>query len=287
MNAGLSAWIRHLRERRGIAAVQQFSRMFFLHRTAFSDLLQNIYNAIEPSETKFTFPIVASTASNDIELTRSIVEAGHEIASHGFKHLRYKFLSPQLQENDIKQSLDTFKKMGISVKGFRAPYNSYNGVTPSLVEKYSFLWDGGIGYNQLHNKKRKPFHVEVGGKASSFVCLPLNHYTDDYLIDSLKVSPNMLAKVLCKVLDDFAHKGGILMFDLHPIRIGQKKYSKALRIVANYGKELGGWFPTVSEAVAKWKSDRTPENQYPFVGLFTGDIDNYTFFRDYLGRIRD
>lgn len=278
------SWIKYLKRRRGGKALGQALRMFRFHSIPFSILLRNMFNAMEPHQAKFTFPIVASVAAKNPELTQEILSRGHEVAVHGFKHLNYSYLTEQQQEDDIKKALDAFKAMGIQVYGFRAPYNTYAEITPKLVEKYGFLWDIGIGYNPKYREGTSPFRVKIGNHDSSFVCLPLSRWSDDLMIDIQGFSSRQISETLKRVIKGASEKGGVVMFDLHPIRMGQPKYVDVLRNVVEYGRELNGWFPTVTEAVNYWSKHGSWKHDVSFCCLLTGDIDNFSFF-DYLQRL--
>jgi peptidoglycan/xylan/chitin deacetylase (PgdA/CDA1 family) len=259
--------------------------MWRLHRTPFSELTNNILDVLDKYNSFYTFPIVAYTAKQDINLLKTIIHAKHEIASHGYKHIRYQFLPREIQEQDLKESLDTFQSLGITIKGFRAPYNKYSEDTPFLIEKYNLLWDGGIGYDPKYRKGNKFFKTMLNGSESSFTCIPLSFYTDDALIDFYKLNEEQMGKIFKKVIDHVKSKEGMVMFDLHPIRIGQKKYVKSLETLVSYGTKLGGWFPTVSEAVEYWNNNGEWKENSKFCVLLTGDIDNFVFLRDYLSRL--
>jgi len=258
--------------------------MFRLHAVPFSTLLENMFNVLEPYQAKYTFPVVASGALEKPELTKSILRRGHEVAVHGFKHVNYSYITERQQDHDIGYAVDAFKTLDIPVSGFRAPYNVYTEGTPKLVEKQGFLWDIGIGYNPKYRTGNSLFRVQIDDHDSSFVCVPLNRWSDDYMTDIRGFSVNQMKETLKRVITGASEKGGVVMFDLHPIRIGQPKYVNVLNTIVKYGTELNGWFPTVTEAVnylskhGKWKHDA------PFCCLLTGDIDNFSFF-DYLQRL--
>jgi peptidoglycan/xylan/chitin deacetylase (PgdA/CDA1 family) len=258
--------------------------MFRFHATPFSSLLRNMFDALEPHQARFTFPMVASVAAKKLELTREILNRGHEVAVHGFRHINYSFLTERQQDNDIAQAVATFKAMNIPVCGFRAPYNTYAEETPRLVEKYGFLWDIGIGYNPKYREGTSPFRAKIGNHDSSFVCIPLNGLSDDVMIDIQGFNSHQMAEALKRVIRGTSEKGGVVMFDLHPIRIGQPKYVDVLRQVVEYGTELNGWFPTVTEAVNQWNEHGSWKQDASFCCLLTGDIDNFSF-SDYLQRL--
>jgi peptidoglycan/xylan/chitin deacetylase (PgdA/CDA1 family) len=278
------SWLKYLTDFRGQKVVKQALRMFRLHSIPFSTLLENMFNVLEPYHAKFTFPVIASIATKNQELTRSIILHGHEVAVHGFKHVNYSYITKKQQENDIKSAVEAFKALKIPVFGFRAPYNVYTENTPKLVEKYGFLWDIGIGYKPKHRQGNSIFRVQIGDHDSSFVCVPLNRWSDDYMADIRGFSVKKMKETLKQVLKGISEKGGIVMFDLHPIRIGQPKYIDVLNSLVEYGTELNGWFPSVTEAVNYWREHGKWKHNAPFCCLLTGDIDNFSFF-DYLQRL--
>jgi peptidoglycan/xylan/chitin deacetylase (PgdA/CDA1 family) len=278
------SWLKYLLDFRGEKVLKQALRMFRFHVVPFSTLLENMFNVLEPYQAKFTFPLVASIASKDPMLTRKIVRRGHEVAVHGFKHVNYSYVTERRQDEDIRKALDTFSALGVPVFGFRAPYNVYTEGTPKLLEKHGFLWDIGIGYNRKYRTGNSMFRIKIAEHESSFVCVPLNSLSDDFMIDIQGFSNSQMKKKLKQVLKETCESGGVVMFDLHPIRMGQFKYVNVLKNIVEYGTEINGWFPTVTEAVNYWNKHGKWKHDAPFCCLLTGDIDNFTFF-DYLQRL--
>jgi peptidoglycan/xylan/chitin deacetylase (PgdA/CDA1 family) len=278
------SWIKYLVDFRGEKLLSQAMHMFRLHSVSFGALLQNMFDVLERHQAKFTFPLVASVALKNTKLTREILQSGHEVAVHGFNHVNYSYVTERQQDEDMQKALAAYKALGIKVYGFRAPYNIYTDASPKLVEKYGFLWDIGIGFNQKYRYGNSLFRIQVEGHDSSFVCVPLSRLSDDYMIDLHGLSNLQMEKKLKHAIKETCQKGGVIMFDLHPIRMGQTKYITVLNSIVKYGIELGGWFPTVTEAVNQWNKQGNWKDDAPFCCLLTGDIDNYTFF-DYLQRL--
>jgi peptidoglycan/xylan/chitin deacetylase (PgdA/CDA1 family) len=217
-------------------------------------------------------------------LTREILKCGHEVAVHGFSHVNYSYVTERQQDNDMKRALAAYKALDIQVYGFRAPYNVYTDASPKLVEKYGFLWDIGIGFNPKYRGGNSMFRVQIDDHESRFVCIPLSRLSDDYMIDIQGLNSLQMEKKLKHAIKGASEKGGVIMFDLHPIRMGQSKHVKVLNSIVKYGTELGGWFPTVTEAVKYWSKNGNWKDDAPFCCLLTGDIDNFTF-SDYLRRL--
>lgn len=278
------SWIKYLTQFRGRHVLSQAVHMYKLHSVPFDTLLQNIFNVMEQHNAKFTFPTTGSVASKNAELTREIVRCGHEVAVHGFNHVNYSYVTVQQQDDDMRRAIEAYKALDIPVFGFRAPYDVYTDESPKLLEKYGFLWDIGIGYNPKYREGNSMFRVQVEDHESSFVCIPLNILSDDMMIDIQGLSVQQMEKKLKHTIKGACERGGVIMFDFHPIRIGQPKYIRVLNTLVKYGTELDGWFPTVTEAVNSWNRHGSWKDDAPFCCLLTGDIDNFTFF-DYLQRL--
>lgn len=278
------AWLKHLWRRRRGKVLQYSIYMAKLHKTPFKTLLRNIFDIAEAYRAGFTFPITASVALRKPELIRMIAESKHEIAIHGFKHVNYRYLSKREQEDDIKRGILSFKKIGVRIFGFRAPYNAYTECTPSILEKFNFLWDGGIGYSPKYSRLERFFRIKIEDHESNFVCIPLSNWSDDKMIDEFHLKNWQMVKILKNTLKKVADSHGIIMLDLHPIRIGQPQYIDVLKQLLEYGTNLEGWFPTVTEAVEYWCKHKEWKSGMSFCCLLTGDIDNFTFM-DYLLRL--
>ena len=81
-----------------------------------------------------TFFIIGEIARQSPGLIRSIHEAGHEVASHGWNHSRLHTMSPEEFREDVLRSKDALEQAsGTAVVGFRAP-------TFSLVRKTAWAW---------------------------------------------------------------------------------------------------------------------------------------------------
>lgn len=279
-----TGWLKYLWKKRRRKVLPQFVRMARFYRIPFETLLENINEVTDWYKAKYTFPIVASVALKNPDLTRMILKSSHEIAVHGFKHVSYKFLSEKEQERDVKMAISTFKRMNIPTYGFRAPYNMYTDYTPRILEKYDFMWDGGIGFNPKYNERVSFFRIPVNGHESKFLCIPLFKWSDDRMIDTYGLKKNQIVKILKNAIKRTKEKQGVIMFDLHPIRIGQPQYVDVLKRILAYGTELNGWFPTVTEAIKHWLKNEQWEYGFTFCCLLTGDIDNFTFL-GYLSRL--
>jgi peptidoglycan/xylan/chitin deacetylase (PgdA/CDA1 family) len=278
------SWSKHLLVKRGFNIVNQTLRMYKFHSTPFDDIMTRMFDLLDNYDSNFTFPLTASSGMNHPDMVDLLKSSGNEIAIHGYKHIRYDFVPVEQQEEDLVQAIKVFKELKIPYSGHRVPYNQYTQDTENLVEKYGFKWDGGIGYRKEHQNKNEMFrHMLSSGKMSSFTCIPLSIWSDDYMIDYLYYSPKKIAQKLIKSIMKAERRNGLVMFDLHPIRIGQRFYLTSVEATLDYCRKNDVWVPNVSEAVDYWNKHKKWKGDTKACCLLTGDIDNFTFW-DYLRR---
>ena len=98
------------------------------------------------------------------------------------------------------------------------------------------------------------------------------------------MGPKRVTHTLKAEVNNVAKTDGVIMFDLHPIRMGQAEFADCLRDVTEYAKGLGAWCTTPTEAVKYWNSHGNWKGDSTFCLLLTGDIDNWVF-SDYLRRV--
>nr|MDO8099531.1 polysaccharide deacetylase family protein [Candidatus Njordarchaeota archaeon] len=278
------SWGRHLKAQRSSRLFIHSMKMFRFHMTTFYQLLDRITRTLDMFDAKFTFPLVASTAQSHPTYVELMKSFPHEVAIHGYKHIKYQYLSRIQQEIEFKKAIQVFKNLKIPFEGFRAPYNNYNGTTKQLVEKYGFKWDIGIGYNEIYQNRYDFFEIKLeNGEQSTYTCIPLNKWTDDLMVDEYGLSVREIARILISQLEKARKVKGIIMFELHPIRLGQKNIIPSLEMFLEHAHRIGAWVPTVSEAVRYWNIHHQWKDGAPVCCLLTGDIDNFTFW-DYLRR---
>ena len=100
------------------------------------------------THTKATFFCLGEVAEKHPALIRKIVENGHEIASHGYKHKIIYKQSPEEFKANAKKSMDVLSDLyGKPVKGYRAP--SWSITKNSLwaldiLQELGFLYDSSI-----------------------------------------------------------------------------------------------------------------------------------------------
>lgn len=92
-----------------------------------------------------TFFTLGWVAERHPALIRRIVEAGHELASHGYDHKRVFRMTPAEFRADLARSRDLLEQVGgVAVTGYRAPSFSIDQRTPWAHEA---LAEAGYAYS--------------------------------------------------------------------------------------------------------------------------------------------
>jgi polysaccharide deacetylase family protein (PEP-CTERM system associated) len=120
-----------------------------------------------------TFFVLGWVAERMPELVRTIADAGHEIASHGYAHRLIYDQTPAAFREDVRRAKRVLEDAaGVPVRGFRAP--SYS-VTPRSLWALDVLIDEGYTYDASifpirHDRygiplsPRHPFVLERNGR---------------------------------------------------------------------------------------------------------------------------
>jgi len=110
-------------------------------------------------EISATFFIVGQIAERNTSLVRSISEAGHEVASHGWDHRRIHALTRQEFREDVHRSKMVLEQAtGAGVVGYRAPTFSIVAKTAwalDILAEMGFLYDSSI-YPVHHDRYGVP-----------------------------------------------------------------------------------------------------------------------------------
>lgn len=89
--------------------------------------------------------ITGNCIKDNKEIFKRLQKKGWEISSHGFSHTRFDSMHYKEKEDEIKKSLENFKKyLNIKPLGFRAPQHSIDPTTLNLLESNGFQYDSSL-----------------------------------------------------------------------------------------------------------------------------------------------
>ena len=107
--------------------------------------VEALLTALEDHSARATFFALGWVARHRPHVVRSIVDAGHEIASHGFFHERVTTLTPDRFREDVRSSKRALEDVcGTAVLGYRAPSFS---IIPGYEWAFDVLIEEGYRYD--------------------------------------------------------------------------------------------------------------------------------------------
>ncbi len=110
-----------------------------------SDAVLELFDAAGVKGTFFTLGWVAERYP---ALIRRIVDAGHEIASHGYAHDRVFTFTPQQFDADLKRARSLIEDAsGAQVTGYRAPSFSIDARTPwahEILAEHGYIYSSSV-----------------------------------------------------------------------------------------------------------------------------------------------
>jgi peptidoglycan-N-acetylglucosamine deacetylase len=116
-----------------------------------------------------TFFVPARVAERHPLRVEQIVEAGHELAHHGYTHTSPTKLTRDDEEMELVKGLEILRSFGAEVSGYRSPSWDFSAHTEQLLERH------GFGYSSNFMDDLAPYRRE----ASSLVEVPIQWTLDD------------------------------------------------------------------------------------------------------------
>ena len=151
------------------------ARMSVMSHQAYGPLvgLPRILELLDTHQIPATFFVPGHTAHRYPAAVRRIVEAGHEIAHHGYLHEQPTALSLAQEIEALDRGLQALAEVaGVRPIGYRAPMWDLSWRTPELLLERGFLYDSSL-MDADH-----PYELAVGD--GSVVEIPIQWALDDW-----------------------------------------------------------------------------------------------------------
>ncbi|MCX4723266.1 polysaccharide deacetylase [Streptomyces sp. NPDC090052] len=197
----------------------------------------------------------------------AIVEQGHEVAHHGYRHERYWDLTPAEQAEVISRSQEVFTRvLGAPAQGFRTPSGDWHPQTPRL------LLEAGFTYSSSMRGDDRPYFHEIDGAPTSLVEIPGRWDLDDYASLAYTREPDFpkgqdriasYELTLDNWIREFDghHAEGLCMTTLFHPKVSGKPGRLLLleRFLAHMSAQPGVWFAACREIAAWWAQRPAPQ----------------------------
>ncbi|KAB8313113.1 polysaccharide deacetylase [Erwinia endophytica] len=147
--------------------------------------LGRLLDLLEQYDLPATFFIPSWVVEQWPQQCAAIVEKGHEVAYHGYRHESFYALSGDEQRQVMEKSRAIFwQRLGIRAEGFRTPSGDWHQETPSV------LLDAGVTYSSSMRGDDRPYAISVPGYQQPLVEIPGKWEMDDYASLAYTREPN-------------------------------------------------------------------------------------------------
>jgi len=217
-----------------------------------------------------TFFVPVHTALTFPDGVRALIDAGHEIACHGWTHENFSLLKQRDQRELLMRCREALAEIwGRDVTGFRAPYWQLSRKTLEIVEELGFVYDSSLMGDdvRLYRVRHEDIHdldVSSPGDRGKLVEVPVSWALDDwpYFEPSSSapgpgpmVAPSHVLGVWTSELR-WLHDnepGGVFTLTMHPEAIGRPSRIQVLEAFIQTALELEGVrFDRLDAAVDAW-----------------------------------
>jgi len=193
----------------------------------------------------------------DVEFLKELVADGCEVGSHGWMHDdRLGLITPEEVGDRCKKSAEQFK--GITLKGFRAPYNGFHPRVFEEMRKY-FSYDASSQEARIYASVKSHrlgcctlFPYDVDG----FIELPSTMPPDYLLINTLEYDPEKVYQTWEEKLSKVRNAQGMALMQTHPeeFDIGNPRFIVPYRkILEKVSSMEGCYIATAADVAAWWK----------------------------------
>jgi len=249
---------------------------FYFQLTTMEDLIKNMNSVLEQNNSYMTYFIASYLLEDHPERVAIFKNSKHLALPHGYKHFNLRECSENLALREIVKAKEIFEASGLESWCFRAPYarNTFSNLGKNKF--YQVLYETGYNCSSSELKNSPPWKL-INYKIPEFV---IGGPRDDQIIDKSGIwDVKIIAKKFIRLI--LNTKGSLLIFDMHPIRMGQKRFLPALDAICKFAnKDPNSILIDFKTAVNSYE-----EGQNENFICITGDIDTWTYF-DYIKRLK-
>lgn len=220
-----------------------------------------------------TFFTPGHTIETYPQLCRRVLEAGHEIAHHGYFHESPVELDESAERAVLDRGLEAMSRTldGYRPRGYRSPAFDLSPSSTRLLLEYGFEYDSSMMAQDF-----EPYWCRTGdecpsecayvfGQEIELVELPVSWSLDDFpqleflavpgLVFPAANNPALLQQRWLEDLDFAAAEvpGGVFNMTFHPQTIARGARLRILERMIARAKEHGARFLTAAQAAGAWR----------------------------------
>jgi peptidoglycan/xylan/chitin deacetylase (PgdA/CDA1 family) len=234
------------------------ARMSVMSHQAYGPLVgvPRILNLLERQGIRSTFFVPGYSAERWPDVVRAIVDAGHEIAHHGYLHEPPTRYDATLQAEHLDRGLEALDRIaGTRPVGYRAPWWELSWDSPRLLAERGFLYDTSLMDADV------PYELATG--ASPLVELPIQWALDDWeqycflpdLSPGVIETPAKARELWSGELGALREAGGIFVLTCHPFLSGRPSRAASLERLIEEAVGFGDvWVAPLGDIAAHVRS---------------------------------
>jgi peptidoglycan/xylan/chitin deacetylase (PgdA/CDA1 family) len=228
---------------------------------------------LQKYDIKGTFFTPGHTIDSTPEAVMPYVEAGHELAHHGWTHRLPVTMERAEEEEEIVRGNESIKRIsGKTARGYRSPAWDLSPNSIELLLKHGIQYDSSLmGHDYDCYFARQGDVVElkkplVRGRETGLLEMPISWSLDDFPHFEYMRNPNgsiqaglmNASNVLENFVDDYTYMTrvqpdfGILTYTFHPHVIGRGHRMMMLERLIQKLMEDGAVFMTMEQAMNEW-----------------------------------
>jgi len=216
-----------------------------------------LLRVLDRQAVRATFFIPGFSAERWPDAVRSIRDAGHEIAHHGYLHESSRGVPPEVEEARLLRGLEALDAVaGVRPTGYRAPNWELSYALPAILARHGFRYDSGL-MDADH-----PYRLAVSPDpmAPTLIELPAHWSLDDWgpynylpgLTGSGVISsPADVVARWTLELEALVPAGGLFVLTNHPFVSGRPSRAAALEALIARARSIDGlWIASCEEVAA-------------------------------------
>jgi peptidoglycan/xylan/chitin deacetylase (PgdA/CDA1 family) len=205
-----------------------------------------------------TFFMPAVSAMLHPEEARSYVEAGHEMALHGWIHERNMLLDPADERELAFRSADALERVsGQRPVGLRTPSWDFSDATLSVIRELGLLYDSSLMADD------EPYEILADGEPTGLIEIPVEWIRDDapyfpferYAALRPYTPPRGVLTIWRDEFDQAYAEAGMFQLTMHPHIIGHRSRMVILSELIEYISEHSGVWWATHAAIAEYVRD--------------------------------
>jgi peptidoglycan/xylan/chitin deacetylase (PgdA/CDA1 family) len=187
-----------------------------------------------------TFFVPGLTAELHPACVEAILEAGHEVALHGYTHTPPCYNSASEQRSEIERGLAALERFGVKPFGYRAPMWQTAKDTLEVLSQYGMRYDSSLMDDD------RPYLLDT--PTGRIVEMCPQWYLDDweqyvYVPDPdmghIINRPSIVAELWIEELDAERETNSLFMLTCHPFASGRPARIRAIEKVIDFAAQCG------------------------------------------------